>query len=379
MLVLWAGYPVGAQACGSLERAGFRVVASHPHEQPGDRPPARRAALRYPAPISDPDAFVAWVEETVLREAIDAVVPLDEDIVKLLSERAPDLGRATLVGPDAHQYRSLCDKAELDRLARRLGLDSPQTVTVEGGVPDGDWPPLPSIVKPLAPVAVAGKPIGVENVARRDAIVARLTEDGHRVLVQERIVGPRWSLHIVRAPGVFEHLAYRVVAEWPRECGPAAVKRLDRPPPEMVAAARALLDAVDYRGPLGLSFLERDGHYYPHDANLRLGATAGASVGAGFDFPRRAVEAVLGLPGEPFGGHARRIVYIRLDSELAALGASLLRRDRDAVWSELRRILRVTLGPRGVADPSPLDLSWSAGLAVRLVRGAGRRARSGLG
>ena len=66
--------------------------------------------LRYPSPTSDPDGFLARIAEICRTHHVDAVVPLDEDIVRLIAERASEIGDVVIVGPNAHQYHTLCDK-----------------------------------------------------------------------------------------------------------------------------------------------------------------------------------------------------------------------------------------------------------------------------
>jgi hypothetical protein len=183
----------------------------------------------------------------------------------------------------------------------------------------------------------------------------------------------------VRGPEVFEHVALRVLREWPRGAGLAALKRPGDPPPALIAGARALLDHVDYRGPSGVSFMERDGRFFPHDANLRLGATSDASRHAGFDFQRRAVEVALGMDGVPFSGVTRPGPYMRLDLEIEALIDAWRTRGRGGAPGEvLRGIAAVALHPRGRLDPSPLDPFWIATLASGPAGRAIARARRGI-
>ncbi len=342
----------------------------------GLRPPAALPV----APTTDPDGFIARVAEICRTHRVDAVVPLDEDIVRLIAERGAEIGDVVVVGPNAHQYHTLCDKVELTRTAQALGLDTPHTVVVDENGPDGPWPTLPSIVKPRTSRSETVRPRMVMTEAERDEYVDELVETGIGAVVQERIDGPRWLVQSVRGPGVFEYVAFRVLDEWPRGAGPASYKRNVEAPPTLVAAARALLDHVDYNGPSGISFMESDGRFYPHDANLRLGASSPASPHAGFDFPRRAVEAVLELGRHPvLGPLAPRPVHAarpRAGGPRRAPGAR--RKEGGAPGAILRRILSVGLSRQGMLDPSPFDPFWVGQLLARVGRKAGRKARSTL-
>lgn len=376
VLVLWTGYPAGARACASLRGAGFHVVGAHPEARPGGRSLACTAPLRYPSPTEHPDRFMAKVAEICRTERIEAVVPIDEDIVRLLATRGHELGGPIVVGPDAGQYGVLCDKLELTRTARDLGLDVPETVLVDARGPDGPWPAVPSIVKPQTSRSESAKPMAVATAAERDDYIAELIGEGHAAIVQERIFGSRWVIQSVRGPGVFEYVVFEVVDMWPRGAGLASVKRPSDPPAAVVAGARALLDHVDYRGPSGISFMHRDGRFFPHDANLRLGATSPASIHAGFDFPRRAVEVALGIDGEPFSGRHRPGTHMRLDLELPALvDAWRTRHEGGSPGRVARRIAAVGLSPRGMLDPSPANALWFGPLLVRAARRITRSTR----
>ena len=369
VLVLWTGYPPGPRVCASLKRGGFRVIGAYPEHRMGGRSSSCLSPRRYPSPTAQPDRFMGAVARICREEGVAAVVALDEDIVRLLAERGHELHRVTIVGPGASQYLSLCDKLELTRIARELGLDTPDTVVVDGNGPNGPWPSLPSIVKPRTSRSEEAKPMAVDTVGERDAYVAELVAGGHDAIVQERIIGPRWVIQSVRGPGVFECVVFQVRDMWPRGAGLASVKRPSEPPPGLVSAARALLDHADYCGPSGISFMERDGRFYPHDANLRLGATTAASLHSGFDFPRRAVEVALGADGVPFSGAFRAGTHMRFDLELEALvDAWKRRRDGGRPGVVARRIAAVGLSPRGMLDPSPFDAFWFGPLFARAAR-----------
>lgn len=380
VLVLWTGYPNGARVARQLARAGFEVVGAYPRGRAGGRSFTCPRPLRYPSPVETPDAFVAWVSETCRRLDVDAVVPVDEDIVRLLSRNRQALGRAVFVGPTEEQYALLCDKRRLSDTARELGLDSPMTVEVDDEGHSPEWPPLPSVVKPRTSGSEIDAPRMVDTEEERDALVKHLARSGYGAVVQERIDGQRWIVQSVRGDGVFEYVVHRVDLEWPRGCGLATLKRPSTEHAALAASAKKLLDHVDYRGSSGISFLEQDGRFYPHDANLRLGATMVASVNAGFDFPRRAVEAVMGLPGRPFDGTPiPGAVQMRLDLEIEALASALKRRDRAAAKRILVNIGKVAVNPHGLLDPSPINPFWVTSLAQRILHRvrAGMRARRG--
>ena len=378
VLVLWVGHRPGPWACRSLERQGYRVVRAHPEGAAGGRSPACLAPLRYPPPTERRDAFLRFVEETCARVAPDAVLPLDEDIVRLLAEARPDLAGAALAGPDAGQYAALCDKGRLAEAARLAGVDHPRTVDAGEVASTRDLPPAPCIVKPRisGSSGLWEKPLLASTDAERDQAVGALLDAGAGALVQERLAGRRWVGHCVRGDGMFDFLGFLVERDYPRRAGPASVMRSSPAPLEVVDGTLRLLDLVGYRGPCSLSFIEHEGRFVVHDVNLRLGATVEASIRAGFHLPGRAVEAALGRPTPPLP-RLRPIRYVRFDGELRELAVALRGRNGESParlgsWLAAGLVSRAT-----VLDPSPFDPSWAPSLlARRLGRAASAASRA---
>jgi carbamoyl-phosphate synthase large subunit len=376
VLVAPSDFRAGPWACRSLSAAGYRVVGAH-HEgrMAGGRSLACRSPLRYPSPLDDPDGFAEALAQIVRRERVAAVLPTSEDVVRVLAVREPDLGGAVVVGPTAEQYRRLCDKAELAQAAERAGVAHPATAVVGPDGPSGPLPPLPCVVKPRISgeethgVAVA---VGARTPLERDRAVDALRVQGRDALVQQLLEGPRWFAHSVGLGDDLRLLAFEALADYPRRSGPASFLRVCAAPAGMREATARLMASVGYAGPCSLSFIEQDGRLYVHDVNLRLGATVGASIRAGFDVPRLAVDLALGRPLPAAGGPARPVTYVRLDGELgAALDELRGRGTGESPARLLARLARGALSPGWMLDPSPLDPAYVAGQAARrLVNGA---------
>src|SRR5690349_8048800 len=128
VLVPGFGIEPGRWATRSLARAGFRVVGA---DEVGRDPVLIRSCReleRYPEPRDDPDGFRAAIERIVDRRGIDAILPLDDEVVSLLADDVPQVGRAALIGPTLEQYRRLADKAVLAEEAAAAGFLAPSTV-----------------------------------------------------------------------------------------------------------------------------------------------------------------------------------------------------------------------------------------------------------
>jgi len=383
VLVAPSDFRAGPWACRSLAAAGYRVVGAHHRGRlAGGRSLACPSPRRYPSPLDDPDGFVEALADIVRRERIAAILPASEDVVRVLAARQATLG-TVVVGPTGEQYRRLCDKGELAVTAAAAGVAHPATVVVGPGGPRGPMPPLPCVVKPRISgeethgVAVA---VTARTALERDRAVDALRVQGRDALVQELLDGPRWFAHSAGLGDAFRLVAFEALADYPRGSGPASFLRTVDAPAQLRDATRRLMELAGYAGPCSLSFIQREGRLLVHDVNLRLGATVGASIRAGFDLPRRAVDIALGRESAPEPGAARAVTYVRLDGELGALADRLARRgSTEPARPLVGRLARGAASPGWMLDPAPLDPFLLATLAGRrllgVARAAGRRVR----
>jgi hypothetical protein len=388
VVVCWTGYRAGPWAIRSLERGGYRVVGAHD----AGRPMAGRLRecprpLRYPPPNVDLDGFASAMADFCAREGAVAVLPVSEDVTRALAQIGDRLPGVVVVGPNAQQYQSLCDKAELAAVCARVGVDHPAQVAVDTeGVPEGPWPALPSIVKPslssenLGDVPAAER---VDTAAARTRVLERFARAGLGAVVQEFIEGQAWVTHCVRGDAGLGLVAARVAGTWPPRVGTSSVSRPVAPPEPLLHAGRAILDAVDYRGPACMNLIERGGRFFLHDVNLRLPASVGAAVGAGLDLPRLGVEAALGLTVGVALPEPNDVLYVRTDGEIARAVSQLRAGNVGRAGAIAREIARAGFSPKAILDPSPLDPFWLGAVAcdgtMRTIRRARRRLFGGRG
>jgi hypothetical protein len=338
------------------------VVGAHPLGTVGDGSSHWcRRPLRYPAAQADPDAFADWLTRTCRDESIDVVLPVDEDLVRLLAVRRPELDGAVPVGPTAEQYAALCDKRRLVATARAAGVDHPDTITVSAAGPDGPWPALPSIIKPVishSDMSVARITMALTEEERAEQ-VGRLLAAGLDALVQERVVGRRWVGHCVRGARGIALVPSRIELDYPRGTGVACVQRTTSPPGGLEDAVARLLAEVGYRGPATISFLQRGDRLFVHDVNLRIGASVGLLIRSGLDVPRLAVESALGVPADgPARWRWTPTRYVWLDGELGALRDALRSRGGEAPLQVAGRMIAAALLPGRMTDPHALDPWW---------------------
>ena len=382
VLMLWLGHRPGPWVGRSLTHAGHHLLRAHPEGGAGGRTLGAPRPLRYPSPSREPERFVRWVQQACVALSVDVVLPLDEDVVRLLAPHSPRLGDALIAGPDTRQYRMLCDKGVLGATARDAGVGHPRAVVVEGEGPDGPWPPLPSIVKPHRSTSdTAGVPgvVTVFDPAARERAVRDLVRVGLGAVVEERLGGRQWVTHCVRAAdGRFAGVAARVVATAPRGAGTPSVLEVVGDHPPVLRAARRLFDHVGYVGLGNAQFFEDGGRVVVHDVNLRPPASIGLALRAGFDAPALGVAAVLGHSDGLVQRPVAPFVYMSAEGE-AQIVAERVR--AEGAMSAARLAAEVVAAglPGGrMMDPPLWDLAWVGGQAGRIARRAGASGASRL-
>ncbi len=383
MLVLWVGHRPGPWVCRSLARAGHQVLPAHPWGAADGRVPGARRPLRYPSPTREPARFLRWVRQACRELAVDVVLPLDEDIGRLLAGHAPHLDGVPIAGPDARQYRMLCDKDELGTAAAAVGVGRPATVAVGAGGPVGPWPPLPSVVKPHRSTAETnGVPpvVTVFDEDARDRAVAALVEEGLGAIVEERLVGAHWVAHCVRAAdGRFAGVAARVLATSPRGAGTPSVLQVVGDHRGVLDATRRLFEHVGYVGLGNAQFFERDGEILVHDVNLRPPASIGLAMCAGFDGPALGIAAVRGDSSGIVQPRITPFTYVSAEGEARVAARRFREGDRRGGARLAAGVLVAGLPGGRMLDPPLWDVAWVGSQAGRAARKAAGRLASRTG
>lgn len=381
ILVLPAGLRAGPWACRSLAAGGYRVVAAH---ERGDSPLIARTRhadrfLYYPSPSHRPNDFLEWIETVCREDSVAAVLPLSESTLHLLVSSLPEPGSALLIGPTSEQYDQVCDKEGLIATARSVGVETPPGTIVDESARGGEWPPLPSIVKPRASATPTSSGVVyqpaklVETTAERERAVAALLEASGGALVQEVVRGERFRVHFVRHRGGLVASAQKTVRSFPIHTGMCSVSLGVELSADLQTSTESVVEEIGYYGPGSTQFIRRNGCLYLHDVNLRLEYSVGASMLAGLDSPRLCVDDALGRPvsiaraPEP-GRH-----YVWLSGEARALVDGLRGRPTAAPRGKIARdLLLAALSPRRVLDPfqlsDPLPTVGGLLLGIRKLR-----------
>jgi carbamoyl-phosphate synthase large subunit len=374
VVVLWTGHRAGPWVCRSLRAAGWDVVPAHPVDEGRGRSTAAWSPRRVPSSRA-PEALLASLRALCREMGAGAVLPVDEDCVRLLAGWRDALGGARAVAPTPAQWDALCDKAGLRATAGRAGVGHPATAVVSAAGVDGALPEPPAVVKvrgDLGPGRGAVAVVPVRTRAERDAAVALLVAEGLDAVVQERLEGVHRTVHCVRAADAFRAVTGRILRTRPRGAGMPSVIAVDGCDERVADAARRVLDAAGYVGPANVQFFERDGELLVHDVNLRPPAPVAMSMRAGLDLPALGLAAALGLPLGPARRARGGFRYVSLVDELRAA------REEGRTPPGRRRVLgelaEAAVSPRALLDPPLRDPLWVVPLARSVVPDPARRA-----
>jgi len=288
----------------SLGRAGHEVVVGD-RQRPSLAHWSRycSAAITYPDPVIDSDAFVDNLAAVTRDLRIQAIVPV-ADITTLLVTRHVDRFDRSCVVPfaNADVIERAADKVDIVRTAQRLGVPVPRSLVVHH--PD-DVPrtglEFPLVIKPWrsrvrtaegwhsTAVSYAGSP----DELRRD-LAARAPCD-FPVMLQERIIGPGTGVfalyHDGRAVALFSHRRIRERPPW----GGVSVlaESVELCPVARVHATR-LLDELGWHGVAMVEFKRDHRDDVPRlmEINGRFWGSLQLAIDAGVDFPALLLEGI---------------------------------------------------------------------------------------
>jgi predicted ATP-grasp superfamily ATP-dependent carboligase len=279
----------------SLARRGIPVHAGDASRLAMCRASRRCASFTRTAnPWRDPDRYAADVAAALVRTGARVLLPGHEDLLVLARRRhllPPD---TLLAAADPDLLEAVRDKGRLAGLAARAGVAMPRTWTprdpeelrrLAGEIP------YPAVVKPR----VGNSAKGVAIVADPAAAVAAV----ERLVSEHRLPPERWPLLQTFAPGdgwgvclLYNHgelraaFCERYLRAKDGDFG-TSVLRASAEAPDLVAAARALLDPLGWHGVAHLDFLrdEATGASVLLEVNPRFWGALDLAVRAGVDFP----------------------------------------------------------------------------------------------
>jgi predicted ATP-grasp superfamily ATP-dependent carboligase len=332
----------------SLGKRGWRVTAAdYRRDSAGFRSRYTTDRLVYPSPTQQPEAVVEAIRAAVVRDGIDLVIPITDEVgLPLADARASFDGLTTLALPESEALAKAHDKNATIALAERLGVPVPPTrlVTSSAATSDGvleaaDALGYPIVVKPIVSrELLLDGTIGSYTVTYAgDAGELRHRLEpigGGPVLLQPWLPGTGLGVELLMDHGrpiaAFQH---RRIREVPPSGGASALRESVDLDPDLYDHAVRMLGALGWTGLAMVEFRRGpDGVGNLMEINGRVWGSLPLAVRAGMDFPGRLADLLLDGPppaDAPVATDYRRGVRARnLRLDLGWMGAVLLGRRR---------------------------------------------------
>jgi len=298
-VLVTTGHSAAYPCLRSLVPRGIRTVVASPDES------APEFVSRYcdrgvvvPDPAADLLAYRDTLLELAAQTGVRTIIPTQEYDVYVLSQYREDFEEhVDLVIPDPDLLRSVHDRLELFSVAADAGVPIPET-TLLTDVEDWDQRHIVKSRYNLLAAAyrdelAPGETASVSTVEHLEPgetpdVASIRAEMGHTPIVQEFV--PTADEYMVNA--LYDHGEPVAVCQQRQvRCssyvGGGGVYRESVDIPELDAAARTLLDALDYHGLACIEYMEdaETGEFKLAEINPRMWQSLGSTVRTGADFP----------------------------------------------------------------------------------------------
>jgi carbamoylphosphate synthase large subunit len=346
----------------ALHAAGYEtwIAASEPRTYV-ERSRAAAGTVQVAPPSAGAERHAREVAETAERLSVAAVLPGTEASLGALT------GRESLFPPDVtiavtspEVLRRATDKQLLGELARRVGLEAPQAITLIGGEePELGELSLPAVVKPVRTVDRDGN----GELRRREATLVRTTDElraaleampGVRCLLQPHISGTLGAICGVAWNGeLLCSMHQRSPRIWPPDRGISSYAITSPPDPSREEAVRQMIRAIGWSGVFGVQFLFAGERAYVIDFNPRLYGSLALATASGLNLPGIWAGLVLGRPAPPSDGYRVGIRYRAEEDDPRALLVAFRRGERRSALLGLIPRRHTVHAVFSLHDPSP--------------------------
>lgn len=339
VLVLGHGDRAFLAVLRSLGRAGLNVhVGMCP---PDDIALRSRYVTRWHEIPEYREGDAAWINaiEAILDETnFQLVIPCeDQAVIPLHHYRARLQDRCPLYTLEDKAYEIAFSKIKSSELATELGINQPRTevLTPKSSIePIADFS-FPVIVKPpssFAPADLSAKR-GVKRCRNQRELAVTLTalENWGGALVQENFTGSGVGVELLAYQGEVLVAFQHVRVHEPLEGGGSSYRRSAALHPQLLAASKSLMKALDYTGVamVEFKFNFNTGDWVFIEINGRFWGSLPLAVAAGVDFPLYLYEMLVHHRRE-FPQHYRIPLYCRnISSDQRWLRSNLRADKRD--------------------------------------------------
>ena len=305
VLVTDGGNRAALAIARSLGRRGHEVLVGE-KRAPSLAQTSRYCAERivYPDPLTESEAFVAALVETVRRRRVDVILPVSDVTTFLVTgSRHRFEPECAVPFAPADVVERAADKVDLFRTATRLGVPVPASIVVASAeeLPALSTLTFPLVIKPWRsriPTAAGWQSTEVSFASDAAALQRDLTKRPRHefpVLLQECIVGPGIGVFACDHHGEpVALMSHRRLRERPPWGGVSVLSESIPLCPMARDSALRLLDELGWHGVAMVEFKhdERDGVPKLMEINGRFWGSLQLAIDAGVDFPSLLVEGV---------------------------------------------------------------------------------------
>lgn len=294
ILIADKGGKIGEVVAKSLRRHGLRVEVFDDTQVRNDKPGyirnLKRAIETWRPEMVIPIFKAGWLAEAIIKRQGAPAQPRESKHGDAAQARHGRPFGRTMPCPMfqwpaesmAQALDILDDKVKCSGLAERLGIPQPRMYEDSQIENIQHWP----VVYKRA-TGLSGSSVYFPK--NKKALENLLRSSGKPHLVMDYIEGYDISVDIIRWPlsdgTVFcEAAAYRVL--WPKEKGISKI-RVGINRPEVIAHAKRILEAIDYKGVCGMDFRveSSSGKAYFLECNPRFSGGIKSALAAGLDLP----------------------------------------------------------------------------------------------
>ncbi|MEK6271339.1 MAG: hypothetical protein AABM42_01655 [Actinomycetota bacterium] len=358
-----------------LGRGGIGVIAIGP-----DRSAAglwsryTREREVSPDAVASPAAYVAHIASVARERGPLVVYPSREESIDAILDHLAELPpEVVLPYPTNDALGRIREKPGLGALTAEVGLRSPATIVeaTAGELLESSIP-VPSVIKPAAPVGRLGSASLIESQDQLQQVLRRRqVPPEESILVQEQASGSLISLELVldregQVAVQFQGLARET---WPPTAGSISYAVSVEPAPDLVERAAQFLRRAGYWGLAQLDFVDDVRGMTLIDVNPRFYACLPLALACGVNLPLVWHAVVTDGPRPPLGTYPVGVTYRWLKGDLAAAAQGSPRR-------LLSRRARAGAGSMWASDDPLPGLLLASRAATRRLRR--RRAPLGL-
>lgn len=259
----------------------------------------------YPDPDSYGAAFVDFIADYAGHEKIEVLLPVT-DITTLVigANRGRMPAGCILPFPDIDTVRIAANKQATMVLAHRLGVDTPQSVTISAPTDAGRLEHglrFPVVIKPFKSRIETGTGwiYTAVTYAHDEAELGRVLNDldpqVFPVMLQEKIIGPGIGIFICAYRGrVLAAFSHRRLREKPPSGGVSVLRESIALDPLALDFSERLLHELGWTGVAMVEFKQdrRDGRPKLMEINGRFWGSLQLAIDAGVDFPRLLIDSL---------------------------------------------------------------------------------------